>query len=582
MTAPHYLHLSRLAPASAPVSGTPQRLLLGLVFSVVTVLTMLGLSSGASAQVVDAKSSDFALSANGSGKFRMQCGVSHADTVDPIVFPGSTTKSHMHTFFGNTGINAHTTANSLRTTGSSTCEGVALNRSAYWVPTLYNSKDEPLSPAQTHIYYSSGRVDAGTVKLFPKGLRIVAGSAKATSPQPTSVVSWFCTADARDTSRIVDTAKAQIPVCQPGQFLQGRVTFPQCWDGRRLDSPDHNSHMAYASGGKCPATHPRPLPEISQNFLWRVTDSTRGWRLSSDPYGGGVSLHADWFDGWDRDTAQAFVTHCINGRRNCRNGALGNGKALVHPALNYNGANEREAGAPNQKVAGSDPTALPLGYVQFFKQPNGDVKVLGSAVDLNSLKNPVINVRNGPGPAGLLVNKPTNTSQHTNVATTFPGYGRNKGFEYIIPAAQAHGTLCVYVSNIKLPGYYAPGSAQSKLAGPVWKRFGCETFPPPTPTGNHSWVGDHFDDGALRTKGWARPIGTSGRAQVTIRVNGVVRATVTANGYFWNPDHYSYGWDVTIRGLANGNHTVCPTVKDPVFNTTTQLECKTVRVEPEP
>jgi hypothetical protein len=35
-----------------------------------------------------------------------------------------------------------------------------------------------------------------------------------------------------------------------------------CWDGKNLDSPDHQSHMyntvndAFANSGECPASHP--------------------------------------------------------------------------------------------------------------------------------------------------------------------------------------------------------------------------------------------------------------------------------------------------------------------------------------
>jgi hypothetical protein len=29
-------------------------------------------------------------------------------------------------------------------------------------------------------------------------------------------------------------------------LLQLDVIFPDCWDGRHLDSPDHKSHMAYS------------------------------------------------------------------------------------------------------------------------------------------------------------------------------------------------------------------------------------------------------------------------------------------------------------------------------------------------
>ena len=61
---------------------------------------------------------------------------------DPIVFPGQPGRSHLHTFFGNTGANADSTAESIRGTGNSTCRGGIANRSSYWVPTLIDIRDK--------------------------------------------------------------------------------------------------------------------------------------------------------------------------------------------------------------------------------------------------------------------------------------------------------------------------------------------------------------------------------------------------------------------------------------------------------
>jgi Domain of unknown function (DUF1996) len=60
---------------------------------------------------------------------------------DPILFPGQVGKLHLHTFFGNTRTSANSTALSIAQTGNSTCAGRIANRSAYWVPTLIDSKD---------------------------------------------------------------------------------------------------------------------------------------------------------------------------------------------------------------------------------------------------------------------------------------------------------------------------------------------------------------------------------------------------------------------------------------------------------
>jgi hypothetical protein len=76
---------------------------------------------------------------DGQGDFRTKCQPSHFAFDDPIVFPGQVGKSHLHVFFGNTLSSASSTAESLRTTGNSTCRGGTVNRSSYWVPAMVDT-----------------------------------------------------------------------------------------------------------------------------------------------------------------------------------------------------------------------------------------------------------------------------------------------------------------------------------------------------------------------------------------------------------------------------------------------------------
>lgn len=52
------------------------------------------------------------------------------------------------------------------------------------------------------------------------------------------------------------------------------VRFPTCWDGKNLDSADHQSHVAYPtsgtfeSGGPCPASHPVKVPQLIYETIW--------------------------------------------------------------------------------------------------------------------------------------------------------------------------------------------------------------------------------------------------------------------------------------------------------------------------
>ena len=55
---------------------------------------------------------------------------------------------------------------------------------------------------------------------------------------------------------------AEVPTCPDtrGSFLRLHIRFPECWDGRNIDSADHKSHMAYSRAGVCPSTHPISVP----------------------------------------------------------------------------------------------------------------------------------------------------------------------------------------------------------------------------------------------------------------------------------------------------------------------------------
>ena len=68
------------------------------------------------------------------GEFVALCPSSHRAQNDPIVFPGQPGQSHLHSFFGSTTTDASSTLGTLLA-GGTTCDP-AVDRSAYWVPTL--------------------------------------------------------------------------------------------------------------------------------------------------------------------------------------------------------------------------------------------------------------------------------------------------------------------------------------------------------------------------------------------------------------------------------------------------------------
>jgi hypothetical protein len=291
---------------------------------------------------------------DGLGAFRTVCHISHYAFDDPIVYPNLKGVSHHHTFFGNVGVTFASTPESIRTTGNSSCDGGTLNRSGYWMPSIIDTATgAPLKPFRGIIYYKMGKVPGRFIQPFPKHLRMIAGNSNATRAED-SLADYACVNESA-TNYLTGLGKV-IPVCARSTtgrrndgYIRVRVTFPNCWDGVNLDSPDHKSHMAYANAGhkdangrwyypenRCPTTHPIPVPEVSEIFDFEVTDAVNGtnnWRLSSDNYPtttrGGLSLHADWVNGWDESIMNRIVKNCLNKSIDCGMNFLGDNQALA-------------------------------------------------------------------------------------------------------------------------------------------------------------------------------------------------------------------------------------------------------------
>lgn len=244
-------------------------------------------------------------------EFQAQCAVSRSNLDDdPIIYPGKPGVSHSHTFMGNTTTNAGTTVASLQA-GSTACNALA-DKSAYWMPTVFNG-DTPVQPIGTQtIYYKSGVLDYTSVRPFPTGLRFVVGNMGATAQEfitaPGAVEGWECGNSFHN---------ADIPVSCPSTpdvQLNIRYQAPSCWDGLHLDSPDHRSHMAYPVAGRCTVSHPVAVPMLEFKMAFPVNGDMSKVRLAS---GRGYSFHYDFFNAWDPTTLKAMVDRCIVAGRQC-------------------------------------------------------------------------------------------------------------------------------------------------------------------------------------------------------------------------------------------------------------------------
>lgn len=286
------------------------------------------------------------------GAFRFICGPGQILPDDPVVYPGQPGRSHLHQFYGNLSANAHSTYDTLRAAGKSTCSGPdkALNRSAYWMPAMLDGKGNVIRPDYVTVYYkryprtsaecTNSAFSKGCVSI-PNGLRMIAGrNMLQLAAPPSGAFHFTCTKPTGQTAGkgSYRTMTAALAICAPGWQLTTALDFPSCWDGIHLDSPDHRSHVGYAryvAGGQaCPRDKPYFMPTFRLFASYSILEGedVQLWRLSSDAMAPsdapGSTLHGDYFEGWDPAAKAEWTDNCIDKQMSCFGGNLGDGFVL--------------------------------------------------------------------------------------------------------------------------------------------------------------------------------------------------------------------------------------------------------------
>lgn len=247
--------------------------------------------------------------------FRFTCVPSHFSYDDPVVYPGKPGAAHLHMFFGNTDVTYKSTSNSIVNSGASTCAGGITNRSAYWVPTMFNDKGEPVLASFIINYYKSWDSDRDGLKPIPQGLQILAND-KVKGSDGVIVARPDHPEDVWDGSIGVyknDEGGVNISVSFPNCIAVDSNGDPV------LTSPGGTSHMAYGDSNGCPASHPYHIPTLTQNIRWYTVPYESNWQLASDksPATKGQTAHADYMAGWTKKSAQIMADCVRTGQREC-------------------------------------------------------------------------------------------------------------------------------------------------------------------------------------------------------------------------------------------------------------------------
>lgn len=229
---------------------------------------------------------------------RFQCSQLVVDRLDPLVNPGSVPSPHLHQIVGGNSFNASMDPAKHDLPAASTCTSCTFSEdfSNYWTAVLYfrarngTFKRVPQfvseglrGTAGITVYYIPSANNQSSVTAFRPGFRMLVGDATATSPSKARKVCHRCMPASGDASNIncgsPDAQTLPKGFCPGG--IRSVITFPTCWDGVNLDSPDHMSHLAYAVGakandvgptGKCPASHPVVIPQVMYEVMWDVGD----------------------------------------------------------------------------------------------------------------------------------------------------------------------------------------------------------------------------------------------------------------------------------------------------------------------